>query len=363
MKTKYTLFTIFVVGMIVIIGGAIVIAIRIDSLSSGSGGDTQTMSEKGQAQESRERGFEQIKPIKVGNRQYKIAFLGDQAVNTNSKKVMEMIKSEKVDLIVQLGDFDYVDSPTKWRDLFINTLGQDVSVLPVMGNHDMKEWDGYKIVVSNFVSNTKDSFKNMTCVGDIGRDYSCKDDTFHFVMVSPGMTKIDHEAFIKSQFATSTSLWRMCTWHYNQSKFQLTDNTDQAGWGVYEACREAGAMIFTGHDHVYARSHLLTSVVDTVVATTSDVLVMKPGQTFVTVSGLGGRSVRRELRHNDPWWASTYTSDDKANPGALMCTFGIGIKDIYSEVKDFDLGKAGCYFRDIKGFTPDAFYLEVGLGK
>jgi hypothetical protein len=202
----------------------------------------------------------------------------------------------------------------------------------------------------------------MACKGDIGRDYSCKDDMFHFVMVSPGMTTADQVGFIKSEFATSTSLWRICTWHYNQTKMQLGGKEDEAGWGVYEACREAGAMIFTGHDHTYARSYLLSSVINTEVATTSDVLVMKPGTTFVTVSGLGGHSVRTQNR-NDPWWAAVYTSKQSANPGAVICTFGIGIKDIYADIQNFDLGKAGCYFRDIKGFTPDAYYLETTFGK
>lgn len=363
MKMKYTLFVVFGVGILAIVTGVIFTMVKLDNLSSGGIlSDNESISEKGQDQESKDRGFEQIKPIKIGDRQYKVAFLGDQGMNANSKKVMEMLKTENVGLVVQLGDFDYEDNPAKWRNLFTDTLGENIPVLAVMGNHDVKRWEGYKGVISNFVFNTKEAFKNMSCTGDIGRNYACKDDMFHFVMVSPGMTTTDHVAYIKSEFATSTSLWRICTWHYNQSKMQLGLKKDEAGWGVYEACRESGAMIFTGHDHTYARSYLLSSTINTKVATTSDVLVMKPGVTFVTVSGLGGHSVRGQNR-NDPWWAATYTAKQSANAGAVICTFGIGIKDIYADVKDFDLGKAGCYFRDIKGFTPDAYYLETTFGK
>lgn len=49
----------------------------------------------------------------------------------------------------------------------------------------------------------------------------------------------------------------MCTWHKNQHLAQIGDKLDEASWNPYETCRIHGGMITTGHEHSYARSHLL----------------------------------------------------------------------------------------------------------
>lgn len=352
MKKQYLLFVVIFI-VIVILGGYLFSKNKLKDLTSPVPVDAGlSLSEIGQEQESKDRGFQQIKPIKIGDKQYKVAFLGSQDLKSNSVKAMELLKAEGINLVVQLGDFDSADNPTKWRSLFTETLGEQVSVLPIMGEKDIKKWSAYKPVVESFVLNTKDQFGDMECSGDIGRNYSCKNNMFHFVMVTPDSTATTTSTqveYINSEFASSDSLWRICTVHNNQLE-------------IYEACREAGAMIFTGHDNIYSRSYLLSSTRDVKVATTSDVLVMKPGVTFITVSGLGGRAVGTKTK-SDTWLASTYSSKQSANAGALICTFGIGIKDLYAEIQKFDLGKAGCYFRDIKGFVPDAYYLESAFGR
>jgi hypothetical protein len=76
----------------------------------------------------------------------------------------------------------------------------------------------------------------------------------------------------------------------------------------------------------------------------NDHLQIGPGQSFAFVSGLGGRSIR-EQQLEAPWWASVYTSDQNASPGALICTFGEHIAD--------------CRFEDIAGEVPDHFTLET----
>lgn len=72
----------------------------------------------------------------------------------------------------------------------------------------------------------------------------------------------------------------------------------------------------------------------------SDLLNVKPGQSFAFVSGLGGQEVRDQELY-DPWWASVYTSDQNADHGALFCTL--------------NGAEADCYFKDISGTVPDQF--------
>ena len=56
------------------------------------------------------------------------------------------------------------------------------------------------------------------------------------------------------------------------------------------------------------------------VASTSSTLVIEKGRSFAFVSGLGGKSIRKERRGGN-WWASIYTSKQDADFGALFCTF------------------------------------------
>jgi len=124
--------------------------------------------------------------------------------------------------------------------------------------------------------------------------------------------------------------------------------SDEVGWKPYEVCKRAGAPIFTGHDHIYARSHLMSSVEHQTIVSTSNTLELAPGRTFVVVSGLGGLSARKtdsELVTN-PWWASIHTERNRPF-GVLFCTF-------YTSI-------ANCYFKDIEGRIVDTFDLTNGV--
>ncbi len=127
---------------------------------------------------------------------------------------------------------------------------------------------------------------------------------------------------------------------------QLGRKGNEVGWEPYEACRKGGAIIATGHEHSYSRTHLMDNFETQRVASTSGTLRIEEGITFAFVSGLGGRSIRDQDR-DGPWWAAVYTSDQGANFGALFCTFFV----------DSTRNRASCYFKDIDGNVPDRFEL------
>jgi len=160
-----------------------------------------------------------------------------------------------------------------------------------------------------------------------------------------------HAAFITKALARSGARWKVCAWHKNQHAMQVGNKGDETGWGVYEACRRAGAIIATGHHHSYSRSHLISAFRDPpVVASTGNTLRLEKGKTLAFVSGLGGKSAKklkpREGRTGpDPWWAATYSKGDGATAGALFCTFGA---DRHKSV-------AECYFKTVEGAIKDRF--------
>ena len=69
---------------------------------------------------------------------------------------------------------------------------------------------------------------------------------------------------------SSTAVWRISSWHKNQHLMQLGAKTDQAGWGVYEESRRAGAIAATAHEHSYCRTHLLSSMENQTIASTAE---------------------------------------------------------------------------------------------
>jgi hypothetical protein len=137
---------------------------------------------------------------------------------------------------------------------------------------------------------------------------------------------------------------------------QVGGKSDEAGWGVYEESRRGGAIIATGHEHSYSRTHLLSSMKNQTVDSTEETLMLQmddpstpedEGRSFVSVSGLGGKSVRDQERDGD-WWASVYTSTQNATHGALFGVFNFG--------GDPDL--AYFYFKDIEGNVVDEFLVR-----
>lgn len=118
-----------------------------------------------------------------------------------------------------------------------------------------------------------------------------------------------------------------------------------------EACRKHGAFIITAHEHSYERTHLLSNFETQEIESKSSTLKLRPGASFVAVSGLGGQSFRPwwDDKNKNPWWAATAALDNGVNYGALLCTFRYK-GDPYT---------AKCVMKDIDGTRWDKFKITV----
>ena len=296
----------------------------------------------------------------------KVAFLGDQGLTPDSKAVLRLVKGENAHMVLHLGDFDYADNPDAF-DMQINEiLGPDFPYFAVIGNHDRKMWDIYQDLLEARLKRVKGA----ECEGEFGTRAACTYKGLFFILSAVGITEPEetrpkdgdksqvHTAYIEDMLARAKSPWKICAWHKNQTAMQLGTKKNETGWGVYEACRKGGAIIATGHEHSYSRTHLIGAFGDPpVVASRDKTLRLEKGRTFAFVSGLGGRSVRgmsehRESKKIDPWWAAFYTRDQDATAGALFCTFSPGGQK----------QRANCYFKAINGEVPDRFKVISTLG-
>ena len=301
------------------------------------------------------------------SQEVKVAFIGDQGLGTNAESVLQLIKNEKADMVIHAGDFDYKNNPTAWDGQINKILGENFPYFIDIGNHDTSKWSGVDGYQDKFKKRL-DRISGETCTGDLGVKSSCSYKGLFFVLSGAGTSGSGHDTYIKSELSNSNAQWEICNWHKNQRNMQVGGKGDEAGWPVYEACREGGAIIVTAHEHSYERTKTLTNIQQLTVDTQQhplengipsrpDSVAVTSGKTFVVVSGLGGASIRNQdrcLPYSYPYgggegcnyiWAKVYTTDQNAKYGALFITFNVGGNS----------NKAMGYFKNIDGAIIDSF--------
>jgi hypothetical protein len=263
-----------------------------------------------------------------------------------------LIKDEGTDLVIHSGDFDYGDNPEAWDQQISEILGPTFPYFISIGNHDRNMWEGsngYQAKMQQRIN----QIPGVQCYGDLGVRSYCDYMGFRVILSGVGMvgeSDESHATYIKEQFANDNHIWRICSWHKNMNKMQMGTKGDDTGWGVYDNCREAGAIIATGHEHSYSRTYLMSSFENQTIANQSSTLELEEGKSFAFVSGIAGKNIRNQDQ-NWPWMAAVFTSDQDANFGALFCTFNI----------NGQANRATCFFKDIDGVVPDRFELVSKL--
>jgi hypothetical protein len=300
-------------------------------------------------------------PAELPPHELKIAFIGDQGRGAGALAVLQLIAAEDADAVVHAGDFDYNDDPTRWNALIDSVLGADFPYFACIGNHDESRYfasKGYQEFIQDRMLRL-----GIPWTGDLGVQSEFTWRGIHFVMTAPGILAAGdglYDLYIRDRFAASDAPWRISSWHKNQRLMQPGGKSDETGWRVYEESRRAGALIATGHEHSYSRTHLLSNMEWQLVASASDTLVLRgddpatpedEGRSFAFVSGLGGQRIRDQEIFGD-WFASVYSSTQGANHGALFGVFHV----------QGDPRLARFYFKDIDGNVIDEFMVRSSAG-
>lgn len=292
----------------------------------------------------------------------KVAFIGDQDLTSNSKAVLTLIKNEGAAMVLHQGDFDYANNPQSWDDQINSILGPSFPYFASVGNHDDAQWSGYQQKLTSRLS----KIAGANCTGEYGVNAKCTYRGLSFVLSGAGTRGSGWDTFIKSSFSSDPSIWKVCTWHKNMAAMQVGSKGDEAGWPVYEACRQMGALIMTGHEHSYHRTKTMTNIQSQIIdPTCSDPSqeCVSPGKTFVVVSGLGGRDMRNQdkcLPATYPYgcnglWSKIYTSNQTNGAqkfGALFIIFNYQGSPT----------KAHAYFKNTNGEIIDQFDIGSGNG-
>lgn len=285
----------------------------------------------------------------------KIAFVGDTSDGTSWASVLQLILAEGAHAVMVQGDMTYDSDPSGWWSRTEGVVGQSYPVFLARGNHDDGSWGGFLTEAGNHLG---------AATRIAGPHDSAYKTVFRGLAIGT-IKKGDTNTTVNNLFNGDNHVWRICNWHQNQNKMQVGGKGDEMGWGVYEACRQLGAIIQTGHEHTYHRTKTMTNtqnqVIDANCSSGSSVCV-GPGRTFVTVSGCGGNGLRAQIRcaptaasapfpslntsdPSCPIWASIYTTNQNAQFGAQFITFNV----------DGNPKKARGYFKNVGGATIDSF--------
>jgi hypothetical protein len=274
-----------------------------------------------------------------------VAFLGDSDSGSGFQSVLNLIATEGADALLVEGDMSYSSNPDAWWDAVDSVLGSTFPVFISRGNHDDSSWSGYLPRAEEHLGGA------LREAGSHDAQYK----TTYRGLVVATIKKGDSGSDISQFLSGDPHIWKICQWHQNQNAMQVGTKSDEMGWGVYETCRQEGAIIETGHEHSYERTRTLTSMssqtVDPTCSSPSD-LCLGPGRTFANVVGLGGNGVRNQdrcLPFSAPYgcngeWAFIYTSNQSATYGAQFIVFHDGAEDV-----------ATGYFKNVNGQTVDTF--------
>lgn len=277
----------------------------------------------------------------------KIAFIGDTGTGSNFQNVLNLIESEGAALTVVAGDTSYSSSrDDNWDAMVRSTLGSSDPAIVAAGNHDYGDSNFSDVVA--YGESRLNNQSNVQCSGTYAEQMTCQIDNVYIVLsnIGSGGSRSSNESYISNALNNAPAgAWRICAWHKNQRNMQVGGKGDEVGWTAYETCRQNGAIISTGHEHSYSRTHLLSDMSSQSIASTSSTMTVSEGETIAFVSGLGGIGIRDQERSGD-WWASIYTSTQGATYGAMFATF-------YEDRAEF-------YFKNINGQIIDQFTVLKG---
>ncbi|MFQ6027041.1 MAG: GEVED domain-containing protein [Dehalococcoidia bacterium] len=302
----------------------------------------------------------------------KVAFFGDAGISPNAEAVLQLVEGEGADLVIHLGDFGYGDesdpqTAIDWDAQVTSILGPNFPYFGAVGNHDVASWPVYQQLLQDRLDRVIQDGEEVTCSGNYGETSSCTFRGLFFLLsgigtIPPENDDVPHVNYIRDSLAQNNALWKICSWHKNQTAMQVGGKGNEVGWNAYTECLLGGAMIATGHEHSYSRSRTMTNLTEQTVSSLwpeADSLLLAPGSTFVFVSGIGGKAPREQKRCKPttfPYgcnqeWASIYTSSQNARRGALFITFHV----------DGKANKAAGYFKNIDGEVIDTFEVTAGL--
>jgi len=275
--------------------------------------------------------------------------------NTRWEKINTKLKKKSKQ---DCGEGGPYDGPWEWRH-FVRSY--NVDFLASSGNHEALYFDGggkdiwadhqkymhelYRERILDTGRGICRGYKNKTSgtVKEYGERYSCLYGDHHIILLGWFQGSDDRETpeaiqnrkrsvdFIDREFSredpgAQNVRWRYCVHHRTAARLSSGGGPDYKNMllsGITDACRRHGALIISGHHHIYTRTKMLNSVGgsddDYPIASVKQ-KVLKQNHTMSIGTGNGGYKGSCDGRYDGRSWMQTCIGG-KSERGAVIATF------------------------------------------
>ncbi|ORX84497.1 hypothetical protein BCR32DRAFT_291305 [Anaeromyces robustus] len=287
---------------------------------------------------------EQLNSFKFGSPQFRLAIIGDSGSESRAKKPMGL---STYDALLHLGDFDYSCKPDAYFENILPS-SRSFEFMGILGNHEGASEcgdDGHAKFKSN-VYHEMEKNKEAKCEFSSSRCmWVCIYKNMRILGLTAGVNGCDKRdvqlSFLKSHLEGATEDWKICAWHFYDKYFHTGKYPDDgnivsgSGESFYDYCRKQGAIIFSAHDHVYARTRVMSQFSDPTIdkfdsKPDENIVQIREGATIDILNGAGGWEMYIEQgKHKDfEWWQKKYAkgshNENEHKYGGLFCNFNVG---------------------------------------
>ncbi|GBG30405.1 Hypothetical Protein FCC1311_066242 [Hondaea fermentalgiana] len=313
----------------------------------------------------------------------RVAIFADSAINEATKRVLRLIHDENADMVLHPGDIDYTGDVSRWQTQMTSILGADFPYFFSAGNYEMK--------IPKSRRGKPDAVEGEQWGNYVAkRDEILRANGVVCPFATPSRSQLayrmdtlkENRAFLRNALlrlreSFPATRWTFCMWHAPFTLMQVgfRDPPDVMGSSeleaAYDDCRAAGAVVLTGHEHYYVRTHTMSSFKQPygfdMPTTTEDedlpLLYARPGNNFAVVSGLGGHSVSVPCKSNFERRAHLAA----VHPLHMLTDTDPGGKIFYSEVSGRPTTSSELIEFDAKtglgqGYPFGALFCELPIG-
>ncbi|ORX41998.1 hypothetical protein BCR36DRAFT_363247 [Piromyces finnis] len=290
---------------------------------------------------------EQLNSYRYGADEFKLAIIGDSGTEREAREVMQLTT---FDAILHLGDFDYNCNADKYFTKILDS-NRKYQFMGVIGNHDARsqcgddQADRFRSNIYNEMMSSSKNGKTKCQFSESKFMWVCVYKNMRVIGVTPGINGADKRkeqlSFLKKHLENAKEDWKICAWHfydkyYHTGKYQQYGNiVSDDGESFYDYCKEHGAIVFSAHDHVYARTRVMsrfsTPKIDKYDGKTGgDIAQIRNGATINILNGAGGFEMyieQGEQKSYSHWQKKYALGEHKENEkrfGGLFCNFNVG---------------------------------------
>ena len=148
---------------------------------------------------------------------------------------------------------------------------------------------------------------------------------------------------MKKHLGNAEEPWKVCCWHYydkyyhtgkypSHSNKNIISGNNEDDESFYDYCKDQGAIIFSAHDHVYARTHVMSKFKTPEIdkfdgAENGNVVQIRHGATLNILNGAGGwemyieQGKEKDYSHWQKKYAKGENNENEKKYGGLFCDF------------------------------------------